>query len=113
MGRYSTQIKKIMRSPQHFMKFHMTGELPNVIEPKSPLITYLESIPPRDRLHLKNVRISPKLGYQSSARFQNAAQMLNYLKPSAHMDYTWPAESCRIKSFSKPITKELFDSCQN
>lgn len=113
MSKISTQIRHLMRSPKALVKFHSTGKLPNAVSPSSPLITYLESLSPRDRIKITNVRLSPKLGYQSNAQFASAQAMLNYLKPNAWIVGSWPAESCRIKGFTARITDELFNEVQS
>ena len=112
MSKYNEQVKKMMRSPKDLMDFQMTGRLPNAVQPSSPLITFLESLTPRDRLQMVGVRLSPKLGYQSGAQFGNAEQMLRYLKPRPWVAGSWPAESCRIKSFRATITKSDFEAAQ-
>lgn len=112
MTRRTSQIKHLMRSGRAMMEYQRTGRLPSGIKPQSPLISYLEGISPRERVEIKNVRLSSKLGYNSGAEFANAAQMLTYLKPSNWMMSTWPAESCRLKSFNARITDELFNQVQ-
>lgn len=112
MSRETEQIKHMIRNPKAVMDYHMKGKLPNAIRPTSPLISYLESIAPRDRQNIKNVRLSPKLGYQSGAQFRNAEQMLRYLKPRDYVVGNWPAESVRIKAFNTKITEEIFNQAQ-
>ncbi len=113
MSKISQQMKHLSRSPKAMQDFELYGKLPHSVSPTSPLITYLESINPRDRIKLTNVCLSPSLGYASHARFSNAQMMLNYLKPSAWMVGNWPAETVRIKSFTTKITDELFNSVQS
>lgn len=112
VSKESTQIRHLLKSPKAQMDFAIRRKLPNTVKPTSPLITYLEAIPPRKRIEIKNVRLSPKLGYLSGAQFPNAQALLSYLKPSGYMIGSWPAESARIKQFSRPITDELFFSVQ-
>lgn len=112
MSKESTQIKHMMRSPKALAKFQLTGQMPKAVTPSSPLISYLDSLGPHRRVQITNVRLSPALGYQSNALFSNAQMMLNYLKPSAYMVGTWPANSVMIKSFNTKITDELFFSVQ-
>lgn len=112
MSQHTTQLKHLARSPKAMMDFQMRGKLPNAVRPDSPLIRYLESISPRERINITNIRLSPSLGYQSGAQFSNAQVMLNYLKPSAWVVGNYPAESYRIKAFSKQITKDLFQAAQ-
>jgi hypothetical protein len=82
MSKESVQMKHLMRSPKAMMDYQLHRKLPNERQPNSDLIKYLESIPPRERVEMIGVRLSPKLGYQSNAQFANAQLMLNYLKPS-------------------------------
>ena len=112
MSKESVQIKAMMRHPQTMIEFEQTGRLPNAVQPSSPLITFLESLPPRERLSIVNVRLHPSLGYSTSAQFANASQLLNYLKPKSWMTGSWPAESYRIRNFNKRIDRALFDSIQ-
>jgi hypothetical protein len=113
VSKHSAQINKLMRSGKAQMEFSMTGRLPNVIEAKSPLITYLMGMPYRDRERLKNIQIGPAVGYSSRQSFPNAQVLLNWLRPSDYMSHTWPAEACRIKSFTRPVTSDMFASCQS
>lgn len=112
MSKESTEMRHLMRNPKAFMDFKLYGKTPEAVKPSSPLITYLESIPPRERVRITNVKLSPKLGYQSGAAFSNAQQLLQYLKPSAYIVGSWPAESCRIKSFTTRITDDIFRNAQ-
>lgn len=112
MSKESAENKHLSRSPKAMMDFQVTGRRPNAVRPTSPLITYLESIPPHERARMQNVRLSPTLGYQSGMRFPNAEQMLRYLKPSQWVVGTWPAESYRIQGFRRPITDEMFQAAQ-
>jgi hypothetical protein len=70
------------------------------------LITLLETIPPRLRLRIRGVRLSPALGYQTGRQFHTAEQLLKWLKPDQQMlqDRSWPAESFRHKGFRKTLT---------
>jgi hypothetical protein len=112
MSKVSVQMKKLMRSPKAMMDYQLRGRLPQVLSPDSPLITYLESIGGAKRLAMKNVNLSPLLGYSTKMRFGNAQSMLVYLKPQQWVSGTWPAYHYQIKSYCKVITKELFDSAQ-
>lgn len=112
MSKQNVEMKHLMRSSKAMIDYQVSGKLPNAVCPTSPLIIYLESINARERQRIMNVRLSPSLGYQSGAQFSNAQMMLNYLKPSAWVVGTWPAEACRIKSFNKMISKDGFDAAQ-
>ena len=109
MSKRDAEIKAMLRNPRKMVEFQMRGKLPDVIEPRSPLITYLEGMTPRERLSKQNIVLNPELGYTGRIQFRNAEQMLRYLKPSRYMSSTWPAESRRIKHFNTEITDELLD----
>ncbi len=113
MSKQSVEYKALARSPKAMMEFQLRGKMPNAVNPSSPLITYLEGISPRDRIAMKNVKLSPALGYQSGASFANAQMLLTYLKPKEWIAHkSWPAESMRLKSFNRRITDELFQQSQ-
>lgn len=100
------QMRQLATNPRAYMKFRATGELPRTVKPSSPLITLLESIPPRLRQEIRGVRLSPSLGYMTGKQFHNAAQLLKWLKPDNEMleAQSWPAESYRDKRFQKQLT---------
>lgn len=102
------QMRHLMRRPQAFMRHQMTGQLPRMIRPSSPLITLLESLTPHQRLRYRGVRLSPALGYHTGHQFHNAEQLLRWMKPCDQMieGEPWPAESFRDKRFAKTLTLE-------
>lgn len=107
------QVRAITRCPKATIRHLMTGEIPKLVVPQSPLITLLEKYTPRERLHMTGVRLLPKLGYTGGMTFRNAEQMYLWLKPASHMlesEY-WPAESCRIKGFQKRLTEGDLTQC--
>lgn len=112
MSKEAAEMKALIRSPKALMDYQLLGKRPKAVQPHSPLITYLESKSPRARLEMRNVRLSPKLGYASGAAFANAEQLLRYLKPNQWVVGSWPAESYRIKSFYQRIDDALFQSVQ-
>lgn len=103
-------LRHLSKKPSALLKYRQTGRLPRHQVPESPLISFLESMPMRELRKLQWLRLSPKLGYSAGMRFNSAAQMLRYLKPQNVIigGGTWPAESHRIRSFTRPITPELF-----
>lgn len=110
----SRQASWIARHPKALMDYQTQGKLPRMVRPDSPLITLLESINPRDRLRIRGVRLSPKLGYQTAQQFQNAEQLYRWLKPRPEMieGEPFPAESFRIKRFAKRlVSDDLKDHC--
>jgi len=78
MSKRDAQIKAMLRNPRKMVEFQMRGKLPDVIEPRSPLITYLEAMPPRERLYKQNIVLNPALGYTGRIPFRNAEQLLRY-----------------------------------
>lgn len=100
------QMKHLMRRPQAMMRHQMTGQLPRMITPRSPLIDLLERMGPRERLRFRGVRLHPDLGYHCGLQFHNGEQLLRWLKPDAQMleNESWPAESYRNKRFNRPLS---------
>jgi|SRR5690554_613476 len=101
------QLRYLSRNPRALMQHRMTGRLPRVIRPMSPLISLLEQIPARERLHWRGIKLGPDLGYYCGHQFHNAQQLLTWLKPSEQMlegVEPWPAESFRDKRFAKRLT---------
>lgn len=103
-------IRMLSRHPQRLAQYLRTGRLPGVTKPAGPLITLLDSIPPRDRLEIRAVMIGPALGYTGRHVFQNAAQALNWLRPPQDGVST-PSESWRDKRFSRPLSIEDLAAC--
>lgn len=108
MSETKAQMAIVTRNPKAMMEYQLYGRLPQVVEPKSPLITYLEKMPAIQRMHTGPVTLLPKLGYQTKLTFNNAQLLLQYLKPQQWMHGSWPAESHRIKRFQHAITDALF-----
>ena len=102
----SKQFNALLKSPKAMIEYHTTGRLPRVPdEPKSPLITLLKSLTPRERLQIVGLTVGRDLGYEGSRTFANAAQALNWLVPagcSAHL----VSESWRTKRFQQQLTIE-------
>jgi len=89
-----------------------TGRLPQGVRPQSPLIDLLRALTPRDLLAIHGLTVDPRLGYQGSRQFHNAAQALNWLAPSDEVFDSFPAESWRHKGFSKRLTlRDLQANC--
>lgn len=100
------QMRHLMRKPHAMLKHQMTGELPRMIRPQSPLITLLRSLTPHDRLRYRGVQLGPALGYRCGHRFHNAEQLLKWLAPADQMleNEPWPAESFRDKHFRRSLS---------
>jgi hypothetical protein len=107
MSNSSRQIRYMMRHPEAFMKYQATGQLPRTRRsPLSPLSELIESLPPRLRLQLRGIRLNPSLGYLSGMQFNNAQQLLNWLRPEQELigNESTPAESYRDKRFVRKLT---------
>lgn len=108
------QIQHLARNPGAYLQFQTTGRLPATVRPSSPLISLLESIPPRLRLQIRGVHVGPNLGYLGGPQFHSAEQLLKWLKPAQEMlvCQSWPAESRRDKRFQRRLTlKDLKPYC--
>lgn len=102
----SKQARFLARNPRAMMQYKTTGRLPQIYRPRSPLIDLLETMSPRERVELRGIRLSPALGYQTGQTFANAEQLYRFVKPQAEMieGEPFPAESMRIKRFTKRLT---------
>ena len=102
------QMRHLMRRPQAMMRHQMTGQLPRMVRPSSPLIDLLERIPPRERVHYRGVQLHPELGYLCNMRFHTLEQLFRWLKPSNQLieGESWPAESYRDKRFRRVLTRD-------
>ena len=74
----------------------------------SPLIRLLESMPARERLSWRHLRLDPSLGYEAAGVFQNGETLLRWLKPQQWLvgSESTPAESRRHKAFNKALTRD-------
>lgn len=106
------QRKFLSRNAKAMLNYSMTGRLPQVSQQTSPLITYLESKQPRERMNMVGVRLHPSLGYNCVVQFPNAQLMLNYLKPPASVNGQCPAASYKLVSFRNVITDKIFAEAQ-
>lgn len=108
--------KRITTNPKAMMDFHLMGKVPSLKSSnKTPLWILLSKISPRDRLRIMSIRLSPKLGYNSSATFGNAEQLFRWLGGNEkHGDWEHrPCDSCSINSFRGNISVEvLFQHCK-
>lgn len=101
------QVKAISQSPGALMRYRRTGKPPALIEPRSPLITLLEQYSACERLYMRGITLTPKLGYTGHLKFRDAQRLYRWLKPQPRMlefEY-WPAESRRIKQFHKKLSE--------
>jgi hypothetical protein len=112
MNKHAAQIKQLQRSGKALLDFQLTGRLPTLIEARSPLIDYLSGLSNIELSSLKNVRIGPGVGYGTVRSFPDGHHLLRYLRPSKFMPYTWPAESWRLKSFCRKVTRQMLVDCQ-
>jgi hypothetical protein len=107
----SKQLRRLATSPADWARFLATGKLPRGVVPSSPLISFLERIAPRDLARISGVTIDERVGYQGSRVFATASHALRWLKPSPEVFGSFPAESWRIKNYSKPISWSDFARC--
>lgn len=100
------QMKYLATHPRAMSKYQTTGRSPRSVKPTSPLITLLESLPPRLRTQIRGVRLHPSVGYQCGHQFHTAEQMLRWLRPAREIleNESWPAESYRIKQFRRELS---------
>lgn len=113
-GITNKQIKYLATHPHAHLQFKATGRLPATVRPASPLISLLESIPPRLRIELRGLKLHGSLGYLTQMQFHNAQQLLHWLKPATEMlaSESWPAESYRDKRFRRELKlKDLKPFC--
>lgn len=108
----SKTLNHLIRHPEKMIDFHLNGNVPRLAEPKSPLITLLQSIPPSERRMITAVRIGPTLGYNANTTFQNVSQALNWLKPNYSAE-SYPSESRQDKRFRTVLTIDDLAKCAN
>lgn len=103
----------LLNHPAEMVKFKATGKVPTCTPVTSPLIVFLESLPPRELVRWTGIGPLVELGYDHPGGFQNAAQLLHWLKPEPELvgNETTPAETRKIKPFSRNITREMFAAC--
>lgn len=107
----SQKYRELARNPRAFMEYQRTGNLPQGVRPDSPLIRLIESIPPAKRGQYLGVVVSEQLGYTGRRVFHDAHRALHWLKPSAEVFGSFPAESHRLKHFSKTLTLADLEAC--
>lgn len=99
----ANDLNNLLKNPHAMMRFHATGRLPEVKVPSSPLIALLESLHPRERIRIKDLRMQPSLGYNGHQVFRSAEQALNWLKP-AHVQHSSVSDSYKLARFNSPLT---------
>ncbi|ARM86137.1 hypothetical protein [Marinobacter salarius] len=79
-----------------------------ILIPESPLINFLSQLTLAQRLGIRNITVSSKLGYRTDQRFSDAESLYKWLTPGRKMtfDHPWPAEQDRIKWYRVDITAE-------
>lgn len=104
MRNVSPKIMKYLTThPNDMMKFQMTGRVPNSVCPDSPLISILMTLSPRERLDIKGLNIC-NLGYQNNQVWQNAEQLMRWLKPSSEVIGNYIAGSYQNRRFQKQLS---------
>lgn len=104
----SQQANWIAKNPKAMMDYKLRGRVPRLVRPQSPLITLLETFTPTDRLRIRGVQLSPKLGYQTRLKFHNAERLYRWLKPYHEIieGQAFPAENFRHKGFTRPLRSD-------
>ena len=109
----SKQIQHMLRNPRALMNFQLSGRLPIVRKPQpTPLWLCLSRMTPRERLNLRNITLSPALGYNCRIPFRNAEQLWQYLGGQDDIvgETRLPSESRIIRSFRQTITPDQLQS---
>lgn len=102
-------MKRLATNPKAMIDAETRGKLPGLREPlETPLLRLLKKVPPRDRVRISGIKLSPKLGYQSAAEFRNAEMLFKWLGGYGQLgDWeTLPSESIAMKAFCKVLTLE-------
>lgn len=107
----SKQLHRLATNPADMMRFQATGKLPSGVKPASPLITLLEQVGVRDLACIAGLTVDERLGYAGSRTFHTAAQALHWLKPAPEVFGSFPAESWRIKTYSRQLYLEDLRAC--
>ncbi len=107
----SKQLQRLATSPADMMLFQATGRLPSGVKPSSPLITLLEQIGARDLRRIVGLTIDERLGYAGSRTFHTGAQAMTWLKPTPEVFGSFPAESWRMKAYSRKLYLEDLIGC--
>lgn len=107
-------LHAIATRPHLYAQWQLTGRLPSLSAPRSPLVDILGKISPRDRAAMLGFTVSPSLGYNGSRQFPTAEQALRWIRPHSQMmaHESWPAESWRMKNFQRPLyIEDLLAAC--
>ena len=107
----SKLLHRLATRPADLARYQATGALPRGTTPKSPLITLLKALSPRDLAQLRGLTVNERLGYGCSRTFQFGSQALRWAAPSDEEFSQWPAESWRNKRFAQKLYLE--DVLQN
>ena len=110
MSRQSEINRYLLRHPTALVRTAATGRPPTTEAIDSPLIRFLEAMPPRERLQWTGIRSLRDLGYDAIIPFRNAEQLLRWLKPKDFLvaHESTPAEERKIRSFAGPVTRVMF-----
>lgn len=98
-------LRKVAMQPGLFTRHILHGQPVQTVRPSSPLLSLLDMIAPRDRMSIRALHVDAALGYGGSRLFHNAQQAMLWLRPHDEVlaGETWPAESCRIRSFNRRL----------
>jgi hypothetical protein len=107
----SRTLSRLARNPRLLHEFQRTGKLPESYSEllRSPLISLLESIYPRDRCRILGVQIGPSLGYSNHRRFHTASQALMWVKPAYSSNS--PAKHSQLPHFRQQLTIDDLAQC--
>ena len=88
---------------------------PPILIPESPLINFLSQTTLSQRLNIRNITLSERLGYRIEQQFRDAEALYRWLTPGQRIvtNFAWPAESHRIRWFRTPITaKDIINAAE-
>jgi len=96
-------LQHLLRRPSAMQKYLATGDQPRISTPRSPLITLLRSLYPRERHQITALRVSAALGYSGQRTFHTAEQALSWLVPHSPASHI-PSESWQDRRFQQQLT---------
>lgn len=109
-------MKYLMRSSKAMMRYQMTGSYSRASKPEStPLRDLIESIPRSDWKLYKNVKLSHKLGFRASIRFDSLYQLYRWLGGDTEVvgNRRLPYQDYIIRGVNNITHDELEKHCSN
>jgi hypothetical protein len=107
----SKALHRLATHPHEYARYLQTGQLPEGVTPRSPLITLLKRLSPRDLQQLRGVTVDGRLGYTGSRMFHWGTQALQWIAPSSEVFGSFPADSWRDKRFNRELFLEDLAEC--